>query len=160
MTPIKRSQIVAIATTRRTTYCIGSGRPSESETAFTLARAASATRDGSVKTVRLLDFPYDAASKFQAHKVEHMHGVKVLGIPEEHQAAAERLVAGSEASASWPTAAELRGAIVAHDDENTATAAMHAANCAANAKAAPFVDVSTVTEYGLTQKLSNAVRVF
>jgi len=25
---------------------------------------------------------------------------------------------------------------------------------------APFVDVGTVTEYGLTQKLSNAVRVF
>jgi len=25
---------------------------------------------------------------------------------------------------------------------------------------APFTDVSTVTEYGLTQKLSNAVRVF
>jgi hypothetical protein len=28
------------------------------------------------------------------------------------------------------------------------------------AAAVPFVDVSTVTEYGLTQKLSNAVRVF
>ena len=26
--------------------------------------------------------------------------------------------------------------------------------------AAPYTDVSTVTEYGLTQKLSNAVRVF
>ena len=26
--------------------------------------------------------------------------------------------------------------------------------------AAPFTDVSTVTEYGLTQKLSNAVRCF
>jgi len=25
---------------------------------------------------------------------------------------------------------------------------------------APFTDVSTVTEYGLTQKLSNAVRIF
>ena len=25
---------------------------------------------------------------------------------------------------------------------------------------APFVDVSTVSEYGLTQKLSNAIRVF
>jgi hypothetical protein len=27
-------------------------------------------------------------------------------------------------------------------------------------QAAPFVDVSTVTEYGLTQKLSSVIRVF
>jgi len=29
-----------------------------------------------------------------------------------------------------------------------------------NRATAPFVDVSTITEYGLTQKLSNSIRVF
>lgn len=64
MTKTKKGDIVAIETTQKTIYI---GRPAEGRKEFQLAKVESATRDGAVKSVQIMEYGTIQQLKFMPY---------------------------------------------------------------------------------------------